>query len=614
MKHRNQRTFRGMLTAMLFAAGIATTIATGGGGGSGSPPPPPPPPPPAMLAITADNALDVSTALVVGIGMSFDIGEITGSDVGGAAAASPGLLKLMRVDDLPSKPLPSGSAKLESCFIDGTVDVTGTIADPNTLTIGDRIIAVFTDCDDGDGFVISGTVDLTVSAVQGNLMTEVFLLGLDVLMTDVEIVEGASVILVEGDFVLTLDSLAFPVISQRIAGSELSLAVGAESINFTGLDHFIEIDLGLTPEEILATVSGRMGGDLIGGFVDYETTVAIQAVGDDEPYTGEILVTGAANSSVRIVINDSTSVTLEVDANGDNVIDQFIDTNWAELNGNTSTINASTAPVIAREVIHAVTGFGSVAISPGSQFVPTAPFGLVKLQAVSGDFGPVDVNCAAAGTAAVSGTIATAGTFGAGDLLTAAFTGCARAGEVLDGSLDVAIATYDELPGDVYLLTATVTETGLARNAGGNTYTGEGVIDVSHDYRYTSQGFTYLGATAMSFTVSQGGVDRLLSDASVNGEIIASAPPVTIVRSSSGSVSSPAIDGDYVYQSLTADTFVFDADPATGPMSGALQVTASDGSILTIFAIDELNVRLEIDYDGNGFSDTMIDTTWAALQ
>ena len=122
---------------------------------------------------------------------------------------------------------------------------------------------------------------------------------------------------------------------------------------------------------------------------------AIQAVGDDEPYTGEILVTGAANSSVRIVINDSTSVTLEVDANGDSVIDQFIDTNWAALNGNTSTINASTAPVIAREVIHAVTGFGSMAITPGSQFVPTAPFGLVKLQAVSGDFGPMDVNCAA---------------------------------------------------------------------------------------------------------------------------------------------------------------------------------------------------------------------------
>ena len=188
MKTTNQGTFRGMVTAMLFAAGIATTIATGGGGGSGSPPPPPPPPPPAMLAITADNALDVSTALIVGIGMSFDIGEITGPDVSGeAAAATPRLLSLMRIGDLPSKPLPSGSAKLEGCLLSGTVDVTGTLADPNTLTVGDRIVAVFVDCDDGDGYVISGTVDITVSAVQGDFMTEVFLLGLDVLMTDVEV-------------------------------------------------------------------------------------------------------------------------------------------------------------------------------------------------------------------------------------------------------------------------------------------------------------------------------------------------------------------------------------------------------------------------------------------
>ena len=184
-----------------------------------------------MLAITADNALDVSTALVVGIGMSFDIGEITGSDVAWSCGCIAGTTQAHASRRPAVQAVTEWLGETRKLFrSSGTVDVTGTFADPNTLTVGDRIIAVFTDCDDGDGFVISGTVDLTVSAVQGNIMTEVFLLGLDVLLTDVEIVEGTSVILVEGDFVLTLDSLAFPVISQRIAGNELSLAVGAESI------------------------------------------------------------------------------------------------------------------------------------------------------------------------------------------------------------------------------------------------------------------------------------------------------------------------------------------------------------------------------------------------
>lgn len=568
-----------------------------------------------MLAITADNALDVSTALIVGIGMSFDIGEITGPDVSGeAAVATPRLLSLMRIGDLPSKPLPIGSAKLEGCLVSGTVDVTGTLADPNTLTVGDRIVAVFADCDDGEGFVISGTVDITVSAVQGDFMTEVFLLGLDVLMTDVEVTEGTSTILAEGDFELTLDSLSFPVISQRIAGSELSLAAQAEVLTFTGLDHFLQGNLGLTPEEIFATVEGRMDSQLLGGFVDYETPVGVEAVGDDEPYTGEILVTGSGNSSVRIVVNDPTSVTLEVDTNGDGVIDQFIDTNWAVLNGNTSTINSSTAPVVAREVIHAVTGFGSLAVSPGTQFQASAPFGMIKQQAVVGDFGPLDVSCAAAGTASVSGSIATAGVYTAGDALSADFSGCARTGEVLDGVLEVAISGYEELPGDAYQLTGTVTETGFGRNAGGNTYTGDGVLDVSHDYRYTSQGLTSFSGSAATFTVGRGGIDRTLSGVSVNSEIIAGPPPVTIVRDSSGSLSSPVLDGDFSYQSITPDSFLFDADAETGPFSGELRVTASDGSTVTIVAVDELNVRLDVDYDGNGFADTMINTTWAALQ
>jgi len=615
MNGRNPSTFRGAITALLFAAGIATTIATGGGGGSGSPPPPPPPPPPSMLAITSDNAEDVSTTLVLGLGMSFDIGDITGSGVTGqAAAVAPDLLRLMRIDDLASKPLPKNSSKLDSCLNGGTLDVTATLADPNTLTVGDRIVALFTDCDDGDGYVISGTVDLTVSAYDGDFMTEVYLLGFDVLMTDVVITEGTDSVTVQGDYFLTLDSMNFPVISQTIGGFALELASGPEVLLFESFNHFLQADFGVMPEQYLATVTGDLDSQLLGGSVHYETPVDIELVGDNEPYTGEILVTGASNSSVRIVINDSTSVTLEVDTNGDGTVDEFIDTTWAALNGNTSTINASTAPVVATEVIHAVVGYGSLAVSPGSQFQPTGVFGLVRQQAVQGTFGPVVVNCQAAGTASVSGTVATAGAFAAGDLVAADFNGCARSGEELNGTAEMAIASFDELPGDAYLATGTVTETGFQRIAGGLTYTGTGVSNSSYDFRYTSQGFTYLSASTTTFTVGHDGIDRVVTGASVDAEIILGPPPVTIVRNSSGNLSSPAIEGNFNYVSITPDSFLFDADPATGPYSGELRVTASDGSTVTIVAIDEQNVRLDVDSDGDTFPETSIDTTWAALQ
>lgn len=72
--------------------------------------------------------------------------------------------------------------------------------------------------------------------------------------------------------------------------------------------------------------------------------------------------------------------------------------------------------------------------------------------------------------------------------------------------------------------------------------------------------------------------------------------------------------GDYAYQSITPDVFLLDADSTTGPFNGETLVTADDGSTLAIVALDELNVRLDIDYEGDSIVDTIIERTWAQLQ
>jgi hypothetical protein len=78
------RGFRYFAIAALLAIGISTTIATGGGGsGSSESPTQPPTQPPsgATLNITAANGLDVAAAVVTAIGISFDLGDITGGNI-----------------------------------------------------------------------------------------------------------------------------------------------------------------------------------------------------------------------------------------------------------------------------------------------------------------------------------------------------------------------------------------------------------------------------------------------------------------------------------------------------------------------------------------------------
>ena len=315
--------------AALLAVGIATTIATGGGGSGGGLAPPPQPPVGPTLNITAANGSDVATAVVIAIGLSFDLGDVTGGNI--SAAPNNIQLPAKGAVDLFKSFSPGFQQALESCANGGTVDVTITQANINTITVGDRILAVFADCDDGLGYVISGTVDMTITAVQGDIFTEVFLLGMEVLMTDIVITEGTSVMTAGGDFTLTLDSLDFPVMRMSMSGDELQLGSDGEVATLSGFDHVLQVDL--VTAALIADVLGTLDSSMLGGSVDYETTVSIEALGDNDPHTGEILITGADDSTVRIVIIDDNTIQLEIDEDGDGTVDTFIDTTWSELNG-----------------------------------------------------------------------------------------------------------------------------------------------------------------------------------------------------------------------------------------------------------------------------------------
>ena len=485
----NNRGIRAFAIAALVAVGIVTTIATGGGGSSGDGGFEPDTSP--TLNITTDNGLGVATAVVIAAGLSFDLGDITGGNVAAGQGHIQGSTPVSKLaDNFYKTLLPGIQQALENCPNGGTVDVTITQANVNTITVGDRIVAVFVDCDDGLGYVISGTVDITIAAIQGDILTDVFLLGMDVLMTDVVVTEGTSVMTANGDFTLTLDSLAFPVVRTSLSGADLQLGSDGETVTLTDYDHALEIDM-LTAA-LVANVIGRLDSSTLGGSVDYETVIAIEATGDSDPNVGEFLITGADNSSVRIVIIDSTHIQLEIDENGDGTVDAFVDTTWAELNGRDpvtgSAITSENAPILAREIYNAVTGFGSLTITAGGQFVPAAPFGLLGTMEVMGAFQALPIGCNLSGTATISGFKAITNTYSSGDSLDATFDACTRGGEKLDGAMALSITSFDETSADAYAITATVVESSLRRVFGGSCFTGVGEFDTNYDFMFMTPG------------------------------------------------------------------------------------------------------------------------------
>lgn len=327
----NTSGFRGFAIAALLTAGVVTTIASGGGGSDGTTIPPAGGGP--TLVLTAVNAPAVSSTMIAAISMTFEIGDITGSGLPiQLATMPPGISVLKSNGSLPVAEAPG----ISSCFISGTVDMTITQADPNTLTVGDRIIAVFDNCDDGEGYAVSGTVDLTVSSYQGDILTYVYLLGFDVTLSDVVIDDGVESVTANASFTLTLDHLDYPKPRVNLAGSQFRLSADGEVINLTNFDHEWTIEMvSEMATKRVTTASGTIEIQSLGGTIDYSTPGAVEAwvwyPDDFDPYYGEILITGA-DSSVRILVRTS-EVTLEIDVNGDGVVDEYVYTSWSELSG-----------------------------------------------------------------------------------------------------------------------------------------------------------------------------------------------------------------------------------------------------------------------------------------
>ena len=61
------------------------------------------------------------------------------------------------------------------------------------------------------------------------------------------------------------------------------------------------------------------------------TLTTFEGVGDNFPNTGVMRITGANNSNVIFTVISNTTVQLEVDEDGDGVVDDTITVPWADL-------------------------------------------------------------------------------------------------------------------------------------------------------------------------------------------------------------------------------------------------------------------------------------------
>jgi hypothetical protein len=293
--------------------------------------------------ITSDNAQTIAAATVSAALQTGGLSDFAGFMPVAMASMTPESAELYATlaeihaqyaDQLQHKAISGTSMIVVSeettpCALSGTVTVTIDVASESTIRVGDTITAVFSACSDSEGVVVNGTFAMTISAFDGDPFSEMLLLGVDVEVSDFSVTSGEDVASMDGTLGITIDTRATPVTVVTVSAP--SLVVSHDGATHTLSSFTSEQTLDGSATSYSLEMSGTLASSGFEGTVDFETTIALQSLGDSYAFAGELLITGADGATILLLVVDNVNVDLVIDTDGDGEVDDTLNTTWEAL-------------------------------------------------------------------------------------------------------------------------------------------------------------------------------------------------------------------------------------------------------------------------------------------
>jgi len=218
--------------------------------------------------------------------------------------------------------------------------------------------------------------------------------------------------------------------------------------------------------------------------------------------------------------------------------------------------------------------------------------------------------CEVAGDVTVSGEIADpiTPTLTAGDFFEIDYNNCDDGfGDVTDGLMRMDVDAFTGvLANELFDLTATFTLDTLQIIAGQDAVTSDGAVTATIDTTNALSLFT--GISGQSMMLDSNLSSEHLTEFASSLNVDASQQIPTYMRSSSGTLDSTQLSGVVRYSTPVT----FQGLGSEFPNVGEFLVQGAASS-LRLIAVSSTDVRIDIDSNGDGNVDEMIETTWAEL-
>jgi hypothetical protein len=315
---------------------VATALIFAGCGGSdgGSISNPPVTAPPPDLALSSGNGMQVmQVAYLTASGAGDMAGLVTNTGI----SAEPGGVAKVPLPGQLAKPLanaisnvPIGPETLP-CDVSGSITVSGDIANPLTLSAGDTINMDADNCDDGLGEIADGLIASLIQVFSGDLASGLFNMTIRMDITNYQVTTANDVLLSHGDVTVMLDNTTQGYVSASVSANAMTTSSNTGTETLYSFLSAQTIDTRVSPSPYTMSTSGTVDSSELGGIVELSTPVMFEGLDNDYPSTGELLVTGAGGSTVRLITVDNVDIIIEIDSDGMDPVDQTINTTWVEF-------------------------------------------------------------------------------------------------------------------------------------------------------------------------------------------------------------------------------------------------------------------------------------------
>lgn len=333
--------------AMVITAVVGTSMLAGcGGGGGGSdggsgtstvaP---------VGVSVTSTNAVDSvayaysgieninnqsinAPALITGV-------SIDSPTTGVIAASLQQLYKGLNAQPLNSLVAGVTTSATANCTGGGSISVTVNTSVSGQVSNGDSMSISANACAE-NGTILSGRLDFGFSNLAGTIgSSSAWSARLAINYANVSIQSGGETLSVNGDMALNYAQTGYQAATASVSGS--SLQVNLKTSDGTVIGRALTAyNLSNSINGSTHTSSGNFtlagSSSKLGTFnFTVKTNTDFTWIGTTNPSTGSVTVTAADKSNATLTVLDSTNVKISLDKNGDGVIDETINTTWADL-------------------------------------------------------------------------------------------------------------------------------------------------------------------------------------------------------------------------------------------------------------------------------------------